>query len=47
MPVHRADSSGPGWDLDKYLIATSTNWVSEDRHVEGVHVMAVAGFRRG
>ena len=27
VPVHRADSSGPGWDLDKYLISTSTNWV--------------------
>jgi phosphate transport system substrate-binding protein len=27
VPVHRADSSGPGWDLDKYLITTSTNWV--------------------
>ena len=27
VPVHRADSSGPGWDLDEYLISTSTNWV--------------------
>jgi phosphate transport system substrate-binding protein len=27
VPVHRADSSGPGWDLDQYLIATSANWV--------------------
>ena len=26
VPVHRADSSGPGWDLDQYLIATSPNW---------------------
>lgn len=26
VPVHRADSSGPGWDLDQYLIDTSTAW---------------------
>jgi phosphate transport system substrate-binding protein len=29
VPVHRADSSGPGWDLDSYLIKTSTDWVSK------------------
>ena len=23
VPVHRADTSGPGWDLDDYLIETS------------------------
>jgi phosphate transport system substrate-binding protein len=28
-PVHRADSSGPGWDLDDYLIKTSTDWVAK------------------
>ena len=28
IPVHRADSSGPGWDLDAYLIKTSPEWVS-------------------
>jgi phosphate transport system substrate-binding protein len=27
VPVHRADSSGPGWDLDQYLIDTSPAWV--------------------
>lgn len=27
VPVHRADSSGPGWDLDAYLITTSGAWV--------------------
>ena len=27
VPVHRADSSGPGWDLDEYLIKTSPVWV--------------------
>jgi phosphate transport system substrate-binding protein len=26
VPVHRADSSGPGWDLDEYLIKTSPAW---------------------
>jgi phosphate transport system substrate-binding protein len=26
VPVHRADSSGPGWDLDQYLIDTSPAW---------------------
>ncbi len=29
VPVHRADSSGPGWDLDKYLISTSPSWVAK------------------
>jgi phosphate transport system substrate-binding protein len=29
VPVHRADSSGPGWDLDDYLIKTSPAWVSK------------------
>ena len=29
VPVHRADSSGPGWDLDQYLISTSPNWVTK------------------
>ena len=29
VPVHRADSSGPGWDLDQYLIKTSPAWVSK------------------
>jgi phosphate transport system substrate-binding protein len=28
VPVHRADSSGPGWDLDAYLIHTARAWVS-------------------
>lgn len=28
VPVHRADSSGPGWDLDKYLILTSPSWAA-------------------
>jgi len=27
VAVHRADSSGPGYDLDQYLIDTSTAWV--------------------
>lgn len=27
VPVHRADSSGPGWDFDQYLIDTSPAWV--------------------
>lgn len=26
IAVHRADSSGPGYDLDQYLIATSSTW---------------------
>ncbi len=26
VPVHRADASGPGWDLDEYLIKTSPAW---------------------
>ncbi len=29
VPVHRADSSGPGWDLDEYLIQNSSNWVAK------------------
>lgn len=29
VPVHRADSSGPGWDLDEYLIQNSSSWVSK------------------
>lgn len=29
IPVHRADSSGPGWDLDDYLIKTSPQWVAK------------------
>jgi phosphate transport system substrate-binding protein len=29
VPVHRADSSGPGWDLDQYLISTSPGWVKK------------------
>ncbi len=29
VPVHRADSSGPGWDLDQYLISTSPSWVAK------------------
>jgi phosphate transport system substrate-binding protein len=28
IPVHRSDTSGPGWDLDDYLILTAPNWVS-------------------
>jgi phosphate transport system substrate-binding protein len=28
VPVHRADSSGPGYDLDQYLIDTAPAWVS-------------------
>lgn len=28
VPVHRADSSGPGYDLDQYLIDTSPAWVT-------------------
>ncbi|MGO8687376.1 MAG: phosphate ABC transporter substrate-binding protein PstS [Candidatus Dormibacteria bacterium] len=27
-PVHRADASGPGYDLDQYLIDTAPTWVS-------------------
>ncbi|MBV9660263.1 MAG: phosphate ABC transporter substrate-binding protein PstS [Acidimicrobiales bacterium] len=26
VPVHRADSSGPGWDLDSYLLKTAPAW---------------------
>lgn len=26
VPVHRADSSGPGWNLDQYLITTAPHW---------------------
>jgi phosphate transport system substrate-binding protein len=29
VPVHRADSSGPGWDLDAYLIETAPAWVAK------------------
>jgi phosphate transport system substrate-binding protein len=29
VPVHRADSSGPGWDLDDYLIETAPAWVAK------------------
>ena len=29
VPVHRADSSGPGWDLDDYLIKNSSSWVAK------------------
>ncbi|MGA8016021.1 MAG: phosphate ABC transporter substrate-binding protein PstS [Candidatus Dormiibacterota bacterium] len=29
VPVHRADSSGPGWDLDDYLILNSPAWVAK------------------
>jgi phosphate transport system substrate-binding protein len=29
IPVHRADSSGPGWDLDDYLIKTAPDWVAK------------------
>jgi len=28
VPVHRADSSGPGWVLDQYLITTSPTWAA-------------------
>jgi phosphate transport system substrate-binding protein len=28
VAVHRADSSGPGWDLDAYLIKTAPAWVA-------------------
>ncbi len=29
VAVHRADSSGPGWDLDAYLIKTAPDWVAK------------------
>lgn len=29
VAVHRADSSGPGWDVDSYLIATAPGWASK------------------
>ena len=29
VPVHRADSSEPGWDFDDYLIKTSPAWVAK------------------
>jgi phosphate transport system substrate-binding protein len=29
VAVHRADSSGPGWDLDAYLIKTSPDWAAK------------------
>lgn len=29
VAVHRADSSGPGWDLDAYLIKNSPEWVAK------------------
>jgi phosphate transport system substrate-binding protein len=29
VAVHRADSSGPGWDLDAYLINTAPAWVAK------------------
>ncbi len=29
VPVHRADSSGPGWDLDAYLIKTAPPWAAQ------------------
>jgi len=29
IAVHRADSSGPGYDLDQYLIDTSPTWVAK------------------
>ncbi|HET6875790.1 MAG TPA: phosphate ABC transporter substrate-binding protein PstS, partial [Acidimicrobiales bacterium] len=29
VPVHRADSSGPGWDLDAYLLKTSPEWAAK------------------
>src|SRR5262249_40174399 len=28
VAVHRADSSGPGWDLDAYLIKTAPAWTA-------------------
>ena len=28
VAVHRADSSGPGYDLDQYLLDTSTKWAT-------------------
>lgn len=28
VAVHRADSSGPAWDLDRYLIQTAPGWVA-------------------
>jgi phosphate transport system substrate-binding protein len=28
VAVHRADSSGPGWDFDRYLIETAPSWVA-------------------
>jgi phosphate transport system substrate-binding protein len=28
VPVHRADSSGPGYDLDAYLIKTAPGWAT-------------------
>jgi phosphate transport system substrate-binding protein len=31
IPVHRSDTSGPGWDLDEYLIETAPSWVSSIR----------------
>ncbi|HET6965101.1 MAG TPA: phosphate ABC transporter substrate-binding protein PstS [Acidimicrobiales bacterium] len=29
VAVHRADSSGPGWDLDAYLLKTAPDWVTK------------------
>jgi phosphate transport system substrate-binding protein len=29
VAVHRADSSGPGWDLDAYLIKTAPAWAAK------------------
>ena len=29
IPVHRADASGPGWDLDAYLIKTAPAWTAK------------------
>ena len=29
VAVHRADSSGPGWDLDDYLIKTAPAWAAK------------------
>lgn len=29
IPVHRADSSGPGWDLDAYLLKTAPGWLAK------------------
>ncbi len=29
VPVHRADSSGPGWDLDAYLLKTAPDWAAK------------------